>query len=57
MGGSDFEPMHKYYDPRMFDVMSLDDMRLEFAPLEVDGVGLEEGAAAALTKQERLGAL
>merc|ERR1712032_1238046 len=54
LGGSDFEPMHKYYDPRMFHAMSEEEMRLEFAPLEVDGVGLEEGAAAALTKQERL---
>merc|ERR1712032_151 len=55
LGGGDFELMHKYYDPRMFDVMSLDDMRLEFAPLEVDGVGLEEGAAAALTEEARVG--
>ena len=53
-GGSEKEPMHQYYDPRMFHVMDEDELRMSYAPKERDGVTLEPDEVAALEPQERL---
>ena len=37
LGGAEQEPMHRYYDPRLFHVMSEEEMKREYAPMEVDG--------------------
>ena len=48
--------MHKYYDPRLFDVLSEADMKRDYAPKEIDGVVLSAGDAAELPPSEKLAA-
>ena len=52
LGGSEEEPMHKYYDPKLFHVMTQDEMKVVYAPKVVDGVVLRPGVAAALSAEE-----
>jgi len=52
LGGSEEEPMHKYYDARLFDVMSEVDMKSQYAPKVSEGVVLGDAAAAALDQQQ-----
>ena len=40
--------MHKYYDPKFFDVMDVDDLKAAYAPKEDAGVLLGRGDADAL---------
>ena len=40
--------MHKYYDPKLFHVMTEEEMKREYAPKEVDGVVLGADEVAAL---------
>ena len=47
------EPMHKFYDPKLFHVMSEEELRLEYAPKEVDGVVLRPEDAATLDAVEQ----
>ena len=54
-GGGEREPMHQYYDPRMFDVMDdPDDLRVRYAPKVRDGVTLEPEEVVALSSAEKL---
>jgi len=54
MGGKEQEPMHKYYDPRLFHVMDEAELKEQYAPKEVGGVVLEPRDAEALTPKEKL---
>ena len=54
LGGTEEEPMHKYYDPRMLDVMSLEEMKMEYAPKEADGILLSRSEAEALKPEDKL---
>jgi hypothetical protein len=54
LGGKEEEPMHQFYDPRLFHVMSEEELRVEYAPKEVDGVVLRPGEAEALDPTEKL---
>ena len=45
--------MHKYYDPRLFDVMSEEEMKIEFAPKERDGAVMSEADVQCLSDAER----
>ena len=47
------EPMHKFDDPKLFHVMSEEELRLEYAPKEVDGVVLRPEDAATLDAVEQ----
>ena len=40
LGGKEEEPMHKRYDPKLFDVLSVEEMKVAYAPKSVDGVVL-----------------
>ena len=43
LGGKENEPMHKYYDPGLFHIITdEDELKREFAPVEVDGIILSE---------------
>ena len=47
--------MHKYYDPRLFHVMKTEEeLKIPFAPKEVDGRLLQAGEADLLTKEQKL---
>ena len=47
--------MHKYYDPRLFHVMKTEEeLKIAFAPKEVDGRLLQAGEADLLTKEQKL---
>ena len=48
--------MHKYYDARLFDVLSEDDLKRDYAPKEIDGVVLGAREAAELPASEKLAA-
>ena len=37
LGGGENEPMHKFYDPKLFHVMSVDEMKLKYAPKVSEG--------------------
>ena len=54
LGGSDAEPMHKYYDPRLFHIMDEDELKLSFAPKEVGGVILKPDDVEKLEVKERI---
>ena len=45
--------MHKYYDPKLFDVMDVDDLKIAYAPKEDAGVLLTRGDADALEASEK----
>ena len=45
--------MHKYYDPRLFHVMDVAELKEHYAPKEVGGVVLHPKDAMALTPTER----
>ena len=55
LGGEENEPMHKYYDPRLFHVMKTEEeLKIASAPKEVDGRLLQVGEADLLTKEQKL---
>ena len=54
LGGSEKEPMHKYYDPRLFHMMGEDELKLNFAPKEVGGVVLKPAEVEKLDLKDRL---
>ena len=65
IGGTELEPMHKYYDPKAFDVLhgrrgyvpeveALEaELKVRFAPKVSEGVVLSEADASKLTRSER----
>ena len=54
LGGTEEEPMHKYYDPRLFHMMDEDELKLHFAPKERDGVVLKPEEVEQLKIKERI---
>ena len=48
--------MHKFYDPKMFHVMSEEEMKIEYAPKERDGVLLSGTEVDTLSATEKLAA-
>ena len=54
LGGSKEEPMHKYYDPRLFHMMDADELKLNFAPKEVGGVVLKPDEVEKLDIKDRI---
>ena len=54
LGGSEAEPMHKYYDPRLFHMMDEDELKLNFAPKEVGGVVLKPAEVEQLEIKDRI---
>lgn len=56
LGGTEDEPMHKFYDPKMFHVMSEEEMNIEYAPKERDGVLLTGTEVGTLSATEKLAA-
>ena len=53
LGGTELEPMHKFYDPKLFDVMTESEMKCEYAPKERDSVLLKPSEVAALSRVEK----
>ena len=54
LGGQENEPMHKYYDPKLFHIMSEEEMKIEYAPKEVNGIVLRASEAESLKPAEKL---
>ena len=54
LGGGEKEPMHKYYDPKLFHMMSEEEMKIEYAPKVSCGVVLGAGEAEGLRAEEKL---
>jgi hypothetical protein len=53
LGGSEQEPMHKFYDPKLFDVLSEEEMKEKYAPKVSDHGGiLSESEVAGLERPE-----
>ena len=50
-GGSWREPMHKYYDPRLFDVMSEEEILAKYAPKQYKGDYVDAARAEELREQ------
>jgi len=50
-GGSWHEPMHKYYDPRLFDAMSEEEILAKYAPKQYNGDYVDAARAEELRKQ------
>ena len=46
--------MHKYYDPRLFHLMDVDELKLNFAPKEVGGVLLKPAEVEKLDLKDRI---
>ena len=46
-------PMHKYYDPRLFDVLSEEEVRWQYAPKLWEGEYVDHGRAQQLRKEGR----
>eukprot|EP00959_Pyramimonas_sp_CCMP1952_P101835 2130223-Pyramimonas_sp.AAC.1 len=51
-GVSEQEPMHKYYDRRRFHVMTVEELRAEYAPKMAGGAVLSPAEEAGLTERE-----
>ena len=54
MGEYEAEPMHKYYDSRLFHMMGEAELKLNFAPKEVGGVVLEPAEVEKFDLKDRL---
>ena len=54
LGGGEEEPMHKFYDPKMFHMMSEEEMKLEYAPKVVDGVVVGADEVGEMSVEEKL---
>ena len=54
LGGTEDEPMHKYYDRRLFHVMDRDEILTEYAPKQREGVLLSETEVSNLLDGEKL---
>ena len=46
--------MHKFYDPKMFHMMSEEEMKLEYAPKVVDGVVVGADEVGEMSVEEKL---
>ena len=54
INGAEDEPMHKYYDPKLFHMMSEEEMKVMYAPKVSDGVILGDAEADALNSETAL---